>query len=79
MVKIENVISIREMKFVPVIVDVKGWDREREPTKDYCKFCMFASRNKFGQLIEASCTIHKLHINCGVRYCGYYTDLKDGV
>lgn len=77
MIKIENVISIGEMKFVPVIVDVKGWDR-KDPD-DYCIFCMFAPRNEFGQRIEARCTMHKLHINCGVQYCGYYTDLKDGV
>lgn len=77
MQKIKDVISIGEMKFVPVIVDEKGFER-KYPT-DYCICCMFAPRNEFGQRIEARCTIHKLHINCGVQYCGYYADPKDGV
>ena len=77
MKKIKDVISIGELKFIPVIVDEKGLEKKYQT--DYCIFCMFAPRNEFGKLIEASCTMRKLSISCGVQYCGYYKSIEDGV
>ena len=74
---IKDVISVGDKKFIPVIVDEKGLERKYQ--KDYCKYCMFAPRNEFGQLIEAVCTMRKLPISCGVQYRGYYKSIEDGI
>ena len=77
MKKIKDTISVGDKKFIPVIVDEKGLERKYQ--KDYCKYCMFAPRNEFGQLIEAVCTMRKLPISCGVQYRGYYKSIEDGI
>ena len=77
MKKIKDTISVGDKKFIPVIVDEKGLERKWQI--DYCKYCMFAPRNEFGQLIEASCTMRKLPISCGVQYRGYYKSIEDGI
>lgn len=77
MKKIKDIICVGDRKFIPVIVDEKGLERKWQT--DYCKYCMFAPRNEFGQLIEARCTMRKLPISCGVQYRGYYKPIEDGI
>lgn len=77
MVKLKDIICVGNKKFIPVIVDEKPLEK-KYPT-DYCKYCMFAPRNKYGQLVEASCTIRELPIGCGIQYYGYYKSVEDGI
>ena len=77
MKKVKDIISIGKENFTPIIIDEKGLERKYQT--DYCTYCMFAPRNEFGRLIEASCTIYKLWISCGVRYRGYYKPIEEGI